>query len=1356
MLHLVQQYGIRVTPPLPLPPRFALKGPHAQQRASLSPPPRALLASSSTVVSASQSLHVSRSSSRKRPPHYDDDDEDGDDDGDDDDADDDGIVQQQPPAPRVKHSEVPTTLPEPSHLPFQLNASHLPPGDLSHALENECKALLRVKLGNKEEYQNFRTVLRKLRRMASGVMAQAVLVVRRVATLALGSSNPFVHRKSGFQVREMPAESGTDLINVVLAHWATNSRCWGGYECERERLGANLLKLAHLVTTSPAASAVLKRAAIDHVVESLNDPRLEDLRIEVQGLIIEATNLTWPFAVEMYTAIGEVEGALEAAMLEERGTRSTARIFLAGFGRYALLQAPRRPALANALKKTRAVEIKEESARVARKDALLLKKSVTRARATADGIVRVSAMMSITDPLAHAERIQLNRAANEATSVRMKAENAEKRKVKRGAEKKKKEDKKKRADEKAALFAKDDAERSGSDFSWGSSGADSDDEEEEGVRKIERIQTIPRHLNQACFKDAEIAGTAMKCIDATSRSFSKEAHVSSALFSCFLMDCLDKPDLRLSFPLDSVKDASQHFYDAAVCGRPGTPMNALLMSRPYYKFYAGTLIPLLQQSGIELERGPRERGDQQTILQYSKMTTGRVIESLVNTPVHGVQGRLRLNLRTSLANALNVAITARLLPEALLTSLKKAPMKAITMLAMHAANAVLGVTAVKDAEERDSDIVVTAEQQTLLALPCVQHVIRRYRDELYASPAASNSASSNSSSSNSSSSSASSSSPDAPWAHLLEQPLPAAPGDLPHPDASARAAYRKHYLGKGRGNLFGGQEALRYRLKANGAIRGLRFKRYLLNERAAWLAAREDVTQRSKAADFLERLINPAAPLEEGGVDDSFAPDAEGDDKKQWEEDATREVRGGEGEEFFVVPAPGLFHFVSLLRLERLHAFFNDSHIHELPICEARSERPKCLDDLFNRVLPAHALRPASQLTSNGLHISISYKVSRPPARPLAAKVDPMVGKGKGDKFKGAATKEVREEEMLRQREVINTPPPKTPDQRRGSDKISWCGLDLGVKNLAASGGVDSSNRPTTRTLTGRAYRDGAHFGSHKRRRRKWSLGIRECMLALAAGNDCGHTFLLQVGYLALLSQCYEEIMEERLKPRWAIARFRAHLSAKQVLQRYATAVIGGDPRHGTKGRPVRLAIGNGFKGGRGAPTQAVISALFGAAASGAPSWGGGAADGSPRKHLCFFVGEWGTSLNCCGCGQRNGEVTAAAIDVVCTREIYARWEADARATRRAVAGLPVEKPRKQRNLALRPLHGVFRCPNPRCPFFGQYRERDGGSAQSIRGNGISISRTGQLQRRFRQGAAKLPAPPQHVLRTRGATRQWE
>ena len=180
----------------------------------------------------------------------------------------------------------------------------------------------------------------------------------------------------------------------------------------------------------------------------------------------------------------------------------------------------------------------------------------------------------------------------------------------------------------------------------------------------------------------------------------------------------------------------------------------------------------------------------------------------------------------------------------------------------------------------------------------------------------------------------------------------------------------------------------------------------------------------------------------------------------------------------------------------------------------------------------------------------------------------------------------------------------------------------------------------------------------------------------------------------------------------------------------------------------MRLGIGDGFLGGLGAPTKALNAAIYAAAAAGAPSWGGGAADGRPRMHVVSMIGEWGTTRNCGGCGLRNGDVAARASNKVWTREIHARWEAAARATQRAEAGLPLEKARKERNVDLHLLHGLHQCPHLGCPFYGRCRERDGGSgaAQSIRGNSISVARTGQLQRTFRQGAKIEAAGAPRVL----------
>ena len=230
-------------------------------------------------------------------------------------------------------------------------------------------------------------------------MKEAEKEVRRIGSLDLGTPNPADLHAAGFDLRRF-GHTRWDLITALLTHRARYIRSWRSYHSDRKVLNQHLLQLAGHFTTSEAAKAVLRRAAIDSVVEALNDPHLAEVQQEVESLICVAAERAWGLQIVIYEEIEEIEGAMVHSMGELLHTSVVARVYSPGFGRYALIQAPRSSRLA-------AAKRREAEAVKARADAKAARvKSLSDAKATATATVDIRIKQS--DPKEYA-RLQLAR-----------------------------------------------------------------------------------------------------------------------------------------------------------------------------------------------------------------------------------------------------------------------------------------------------------------------------------------------------------------------------------------------------------------------------------------------------------------------------------------------------------------------------------------------------------------------------------------------------------------------------------------------------------------------------------------------------------------------------------------------------------------------------------------------------------------------------------------------------------------------------------------------------------------------------------------------------------------------------------
>ena len=398
---------------------------------------------------------------------------------------------------------------------------------------------------------------------------------------------------------------------------------------------------------------------------------------------------------------------------------------------------------------------------------------------------------------------------------------------------------------------------------------------------------------------------------------------------------------------------------------------------------------------------------------------------------------------------------------------------------------------------------------------------------------------------------------------------------------------------------------------------------------------------------------------------------------------------------------PKLFHLTPRVRPGRLCIAVSNTTVGTLPPPPS-GVRPMSLPELFKGVY----LPPGSEgfgdswmmdaiATLNPVFIGGRPSCSPPPRVAVASKKNLFGGKGRGADFQPFVEFKQKKDVLLQQQELL-TRPSRTPH-----DIPRFAGADAGEYVTFAISETDKAGRLISTALTKRGYRDGAHHQSHRRRRRKWSSasGINPHLKAIAASQDCCESYDELFEHSIVLIQRLDEIIMERLGKKWAVARFRGKLGARQVLHRFASRVLRGEARHGTEGRSLRLGVGTGYFGGRGSPVKAATAAVHDACAAGNPAWRQLVRLKSGRsvqyaKHVVTWVPEPRTSKCCSHCGKRVRIVGATPSADVVTRELLLRDAARLKEAASASRGEPVHA-RKERSIGTRELREQRLCANP-------------------------------------------------------------
>ena len=263
-------------------------------------------------------------------------------------------------------------------------------------------------------------------------------------------------------------------------------------------------------------------------------------------------------------------------------------------------------------------------------------------------------------------------------------------------------------------------------------------------------------------------------------------------------------------------------------------------------------------------------------------------------------------------------------------------------------------------------------------------------------------------------------------------------------------------------------------------------------------------------------------------------------------------------------------------------------------------------------------------------------------------------------------------------------------------------GLDPGVLDIATvSAGADSHLSP--RGFSQKQWRAETGAEARLAMTRRWCADLSKeggAWERLRAVTPKTASITEFIDYLKVKVTVRPEIMTEKLKRKWADARFTAWSLGKRTLARAASSFLAGSLEDGSYGVPKLIAYGNakwgGIRGRKAGPTTATREAFFVAARS----FRGG-------RHRIVDVDEWRTTLTHSSCGHHLQQVYAPPTKAQVKRH------AD-KAARPVPDGWQRPPPRP---LPAMVLHArVQHCCNPLCTTPGErFVHRDGDASICIR-----------------------------------------
>jgi len=243
------------------------------------------------------------------------------------------------------------------------------------------------------------------------------------------------------------------------------------------------------------------------------------------------------------------------------------------------------------------------------------------------------------------------------------------------------------------------------------------------------------------------------------------------------------------------------------------------------------------------------------------------------------------------------------------------------------------------------------------------------------------------------------------------------------------------------------------------------------------------------------------------------------------------------------------------------------------------------LDEIFARPAPraAKGEQYGASVTTNGQYVSFHYKV---PSKGAAA----TKSKAKGKKAAAAAV-----------------PVPPTAPIARGTVVI---GVDLGnINPIAASKTVTSSDGSTRKVSFVYSKTEWEHDTGLQERTQNshaWCEGLRAKGGVFEKLSTVTHkTASLDrfVEYARVFAATRDELLEERMKPRWAHAAFRKWQLSHRAVDRAWSSLLAGRLEDGDYGARVVLGLGDASfpssgRGRRPTPTTALVRAAYVAASA--------------------------------------------------------------------------------------------------------------------------------------------------------------
>ena len=335
------------------------------------------------------------------------------------------------------------------------------------------------------------------------------------------------------------------------------------------------------------------------------------------------------------------------------------------------------------------------------------------------------------------------------------------------------------------------------------------------------------------------------------------------------------------------------------------------------------------------------------------------------------------------------------------------------------------------------------------------------------------------------------------------------------------------------------------------------------------------------------------------------------------------------------------------------------------------------LDDIFARPAPrvAKGEQLGASVTTNGLYVCIHYKV---PSRGSAAVKSK--GKGKGKKAAAAAV-----------------PVPPTAPIAPGTVVI---GVDLGNITIIAASKVvtleDGSTRNVSCVYSKTQWEHDTGLRERTQNSHAWCEGLRAAggafeQLSTVTPKTASLTRL--VGYARVFAATRDELLEERMKPRWAHAAFRKWQLSHRALDRAWSTLLAGRLEDGDYHARVVLGLGDAAfpssgRGRRPTPTTALVRSAYVAAAA-----------VQRVAHVVMRVFEYGSTKYHMGggCGATLAQVWAppSARQVARHDAKVARSQEPPQVMVWGWVRAPLPPPRELRDAY--PLHGLQWCDHEDC-----------------------------------------------------------